>query len=901
MANKYYGQMSDKGFAGYEEYLEHYGTPRHSGRYPWGSGDDPHQRNTSFLGYVSKLAKEGFSEKEIADSLGINTTKLRAHKSLAKDQVKQANVAQALRLKDKGYSTSAIGKRMGVNESTVRSWLDPALRERSKMTDNTADILKDFVENKKYIDVGVGVERHLGVSRTKLKTAIEKLKATDGYKTQYINVEQLGTGKYTRVMVLTKGDVPYKEVYNNRGQIQTVTKYSEDGGRTWLGIKPPQNISSNRVLIRYKEEGGADKDGVVELRRGVEDLNLGNSKYAQVRIGVDGTHYMKGMAMYTDDIPKGYDCIYNTNKAKGTPKEKVYKEMQLDEDNPFGATVRQKEYVGKDGKKKLSALNIVNEEGEWSEWSRTISSQVLSKQPVAVAKKQLGLAYASKKEEFDDIMSLTNPTVKKKLLDAFADGSDSAAVHLKAAALPRQGSHVLLPFPNMKDNEIYAPNYRNGESVVLIRYPHGGIFEIPELRVNNKHKLANSIIKNAKDAVGINAKVAERLSGADFDGDTVLVIPNNNRNIKNSAPLKGLLDFDPKISYAAYPGMPKIKPSAKQKLMGDVSNLITDMTIKGATETELAKAVRHSMVVIDSEKHHLNYKQSHIDNGIAGLKAKYQGGARKGASTLVSKASSEMRVDARVEGKKVYDPRTGKTKRVYVDPTTGAKLYEYTQESYTNKAGKEIKKTTKTTKMFEATDAYTLSSGTTIENVYADHANKLKALGNTARKESLSIKSIPYSPAAKQTYQNEVNTLNAKLNIALKNAPLERQAQLMANMIMDQKMQANPNMEAATIKKKKGQALEEARRRTGASKQRIDITPKEWEAIQAGAVSNTTLNKILNNTDLDKIKALATPRTNQTIAPSKVARAKAMLKSGYTQAEIGDMLGLSTSAVASLI
>ena len=51
--------------------------------------------------------------------------------------------------------------------------------------------------------------------------------------------------------------------------------------------------------------------------------------------------------------------------------------------------------------------------------------------------------------------------------------------------------------------------------------------------------------------------------------------------------------------------------------MGKISNLITDMTLLGASEDKLARAVRHSMVVIDDEKHHLDYKQSEKDNNIA--------------------------------------------------------------------------------------------------------------------------------------------------------------------------------------------------------------------------------------------------------------------------------------------
>ena len=394
------------------------------------------------------------------------------------------------------------------------------------------------------------------------------------------------------------------------------------------------------------------------------------------------------MALYSDNMPKGADIIYNTNKKLGTPKEKVFKEMKIDPstgkidwDNPFGATVKQTDYdvpntvdgmtegtilrqkhydVG--GQKKLSALNIVNEEGDWGKWSKTLSAQMLSKQKPSLAKQQLSIAYDAKKKEFDDIMSLTNPLVKKKLLESFSDDADSSAVHLKGAAMPRQGSHVILPL-QIKENEIYAPNFRNGEKVVLVRYPHGGIFEIPELTVNNKTKAAD-IMKDAIDAVGIHPKVAEKLSGADFDGDTVLVIPNNNKQIKTAPSLKALKDFDPKMYYDST--LPKMKDFTKQREMGGISNLITDMTIKGANDDELARAVKHSMVVIDAQKHSLNYKQSAIDNNVSQLKELYQGGKNKGSSTLLSKASSSMSIDARKYGKLVTDPSTGKTKRLYI-------------------------------------------------------------------------------------------------------------------------------------------------------------------------------------------------------------------------------------------
>lgn len=864
--------------------LYHYGTPRHSGRYPWGSGKDPYQNNKNFLSYVDDLKKQGLKETEIAKGLGISTTDLRAKKAIAKSEVRAADSAMAYRLKEKGYSNVAIGERMGINESSVRALLNPSLKVKNDILSSTAKVLAESVENKKYIDVGAGVENHLGISRTKLQTAVSVLKEK-GYVVSYIPIKQLGTDKMTTVMVLSKPGTTWKEVYDNRKDIKLISDYSEDSGRTFLGIEPPRSVSSKRVAVRYAEDGGTEKDGVIELRRGVDDISLGGAKYAQVRISVDGTHYLKGMAMYSDNLPKGVDIMFNTNKHKGTPMlgskdNTVLKNLKDDPDNPFGAVVRQKHYIDKDGKRQLSALNIVNEEGDWGKWSKSLSSQMLSKQSPSLAKKQLDLAYKTRKDEYDEIMELTNPVVKKKLLESFADNCDSAAVHLKAAALPRQASHVILPFPDMKENEIYAPNYRNGEKVVLVRYPHGGIFEIPELTVNNNQRTAKSLIRNAKDAVGINAKVAERLSGADFDGDTVLVIPNDKRSIKTAPPLKGLKDFNPSEAYPAYPGMKKIKPKTKQNEMGKVSNLITDMTIKGATEDEIARAVRHSMVVIDAEKHNLNYKQSYIDNGIAELKKKYQGSIRSGASTLISRASAEIRVPER--------------KDMGWDPNTGEKIFKETGSAYTVN-GKTVKRTTKSTQMYETNDAYSLSSGTVMESVYAKYANDMKALANQARKSYSATKNLEYSPSARKVYDAEVQSLKAKLNVALRNRPLERQAQILANTIVDMKKEANPDMEPADLKKIKGQALNEARSRVGANKKLIEITDTEWNAIQAGAVSNNLLEQIVNNTDLDALKKRATPRSETGLTPSKEARAKLMLARGYTQAEVADVLGISTS------
>lgn len=895
-----------------DDELMHYGTPRHSGRYPWGSGENPYQSSTGLYGMAKQLKSQGMSDKEIAESFGMSTREYKSAYSNAKNEVRAANRAEALRLKDKGYSNTAIGKRMGVNESTVRSWMDEDIAERSSISKNTAKALKSAVDDKKYIDIGGGVENQMGISRTALDNAVKMLK-DEGYTVHYIQTEQLGTGHKTSIKVLAPPDTTYSEVWNHKADIEFPGFHSEDKGRTIDKIGKPVSISSKRIKINYAEEGGKDKDGVIELRRGVDDISLGKAKYAQVRIAVDGTHYLKGMAMYRDDMPNGVDIIFNTNKAKGTPMlgekdNSVLKPMKKDQDNPFGATIKgerelilaQRYYTDKNGKRQQSAINIVNEEGDWNTWRKSLSSQMLSKQSPMLAKKQLKLAYDLKQDEFDSIMKLENPVIRQQLLDKFADGCDSASVHLKAAGLPRQASKVILPFPSMKENEVYAPSFRDGEEVVLIRYPHGGTFEIPRLKVNNKVPDAKKTLHNAQDAIGINAKVAERLSGADFDGDTVLVIPTSTAKIKTSKPLDGLKDFDPQRDYKAYPGMPEVKGSGfnKQQQMGNVSNLITDMTIKGATPDELARAVRHSMVIIDAEKHNLNYKQSAIDNNIAELKKKYQGGSNRGASTIISRASATAYVPVRKEITNTKYMTDDEKKRY----SKGEKIYRETGETYiSKKTGKEVKRISKSTKMAETSDANTLSSGYLIETVYSEHANKLKALANKARAESRSTDYIPYSKEAHVKYKDQVDSLNSKLNIALKNRPLERKAQLVANAKVKNVYAANPDMDSDDLKKLKGRCLTEARLQTGASKQQIKIEPKEWEAIQAGAISTNKLKSIVQNSDLDVLKQLAMPREMRGVTPAQESRIKVLESRGYTLAEIADAVGVSTGTITNVL
>ena len=889
--------------------LLHIGMPRRSGRYPWGSGENPYQHNADFLKQVREMKAAGKTEQEIAESMGMKTTEFRRKHSIYVNAEAYDKIMKATKLREKGYALQTIGGMFNppINESSVRVLLKRGEKLKEDVCINTMEILAENVASKKFVDVGTGVELSMGIKRTRMDVALQMLEEK-GYNVYSVRVPQINNpGKYTTVKVLCEPGVEWKDAQKNAKNIKSIDDYSHDGGDTFWAPEYPSSISSSRVMIRYGDKGGIEKDGVIELRRGVPDLDLGDSHYAQVRIGVDGTHYLKGMAIYSDNMPKGVDVIFNTNKESGTPKEKVFKEMKDDPDNPFGATIKangQYHYIGKDGKEHLGAINKLKEEGDWDHYSKNLASQFLSKQQLPLIKKQLQQSIDNKEAEYESIMSITNPTVRKKHLQDFAEACDGAAVDLKAAALPRQASKVILPISSLKDNEVYAPSFKNGETVVLIRYPHGGTFEIPQLTVNNKQPEGKSILGNARDAIGINSKVAERLSGADFDGDSVVVIPCNSSKSKvkitTTQPLEGLKNFDPKIEYKGVEGVtPRMKEKDKGLQMGRISNLITDMTLKGAEPDEIARAVRHSMVVIDAPKHGLDYKRSEEENRIADLKAKYQGGKNAGASTLISRAKADYYVDER----KQLVPGD-------IDPATGKITYRESGRTYTQWKKKDDgtyvdagtkKAMSKTSKMAATDDAYTLLSKdpNLKEIAYADYANHLKSMANRARKEMVNTKGIEVNAKAKTMYAAEVASLDAKLNRALQNAPRERQAQVIANKTLASKKKSNPDWTPEEIKRAGQQALVAARAQVGASKKNVyvDITEKEWKAIQAGAISNNKLSQILNNSDPDKVRDLATPKQSKSISVGKQARIRQMLNYGYTIAEVAEAVGVSTSTV----
>ena len=976
-----------------DDELFHYGTKFHSGRYPYGSGEDPFQHDGDFLTRVERLKKDGWTEtaENVKKEFGISLEDYRNEKAWANYTRREQQVAKAKSLQEKGLGNSAIGKEMGLSESTVRSLLNPNSEAKMQAAKQTADFLKEQVAAKGMIDVGKDAERYLNVSRTKLDQALYALES-EGYLVYQNRVEQpTNRGNWTTQMVLCPPGTPQKDSYN-LDKIHTIEDYKYQEGTDSFKKKftYPASLDSKRLMVRYADDVGADgfkgieKDGVIELRRGVKDLDLQDAKYAQVRILVDGTHYLKGMAVYSDNMPDGVDVVFNTNKkhdipALGPKDHTVLKPIKDDSENPFGSLIKDADKGGqywykdpKTGEEKLGLINKKSSEGDWSEWADALPSQFLSKQSQALAKRQLSLAANDRYEEFNRICEVTNPTIKKHLLNSFADDCDGAAVNLKAAALPGQKYHVIIPINNQKDTEIYAPDYPDGSKLALVRYPHGGTFEIPILTVNNKNTMAAKMLgKGTNDVVGITSKVAEQLSGADFDGDTVMCIPTHYGKVKieSSPPLKDLVGFDAKTEYGTVKKGDdfynsrgdKVKIMTKrdtQMEMGIISNLITDMTLSGgASDEELARAVKHSMVVIDAEKHKLDYRRSEVENNIQALKAKYQvtvkpDGTLKtgGASTIISKAKSEERVLKR-RGQATIDPETGEKSYklakaddlYYVDSkwdkktgivtlrTSAGKKIEYDSNdpaavekykpirifnadgtvSYTNKAGdisyRVKERQQSSTKMAEAKDAYELVSAARhpMEIIYADYANSMKSLANQARKEMVTTGNLKYNQAAAKTYKAEVDSLMARLNEAEKNSVRERQAVRLANATVKAKQkaaeEAGSELSKSDIRKESQKAMTKYRQEVGAVSRRdrnIKITDREWEAIQAGAITENKLKRILANADIDELRQRATPRDSRAISVGQANRIKVLSANGnLTIAEIAEQIGVSVSTV----
>lgn len=913
-----------------------------SGRYHKGTGANPNQHQDTIpwsRAEVDKMRAENVSDKEIAAYYNISQNELRRLISESNAQRWAEERAVCVDLSKNGteanghkpMSIREIAKETGLTPTTVRNRLSDYTQAKIDKNEKYKQILRDQIEAKGHLDVGLGTEHNLGVSETKMKQLIQSLKE-EGYILSKPRIAQAGTGFDTNMIVLSKKDTPKNYIYTHIDEIQPMDDLNIVNGDKGPEIKKfhdPVSVDAARCMVVYNEEGGINKDGLIELRRGVNDISLGKSNYAQVRIAVNGTHYIKGMAVYADDLPEGVDIRFNTNKHQGTPMlgedkdNTVFKPLKGEGISGFGATIRaQNDWKDDKGVEHQGAVNIVKEQGVWADQQKTLAAQFLSKQPYKLAQRQLNIDLDNRKDEFDTIMHLNNPAVKQRMLKSFADECDSAAVHLKAAAIPRQAWNVIIPMAadkkdgGLADNEIYAPMFKHGEEVVCIRYPHEGKFQLSQLTVNNRCKEGQRVIgKDAFDAVGIRASAAEKMSGADFDGDTVLVIPNPKRPTKGGKytydiqvmdVLEGLKDFDPKEEYPGYKGMKRMTSAGKQKQMGIISNLISDMTLQGADSKELARAVRYSMTVIDAEKHNLDYRTAYKVNGIKELQKKYQKGG--GVATIISRAKSIEMKTMRVANHP-YD----------IDPETGQKIWNYQKaKTYIDKEGNERTiqpRQFKSTKMLETEDAWDLVGDPTnpIERTYANYANECKALANQARKaflKSTKTEKIEYSKEAAELYSKEVADLKEKLLIAEKNAPRERAAQRLAAQRVKMKADAQAlvgnEMTDGEKRKELAKQIGPAREAVGAKKQRVKFTDREWEAIQKGAINKTTLNKLLNNADEDDYKKKATPKEMRGLSDRKIALVKTMLArmnepgNNMTLQDIANYVGASQSTISAI-
>jgi len=966
-----------------ENSLAHVGVARRSGRYPWGSGNEPTQHGSGdFLSRVETLKKNGWKEtpENIYKDFGLKTGAYREEKGKCQTERRMNNIATAKSISgDLGLNKltgnpqySAIAAKMGINESSVRELMKVNAEKKTNQAQEVADFIKKQIDERGMLDVGPGVEAELGISYTKLNRALSLLK-DQGYPMYSGGVKQVtNPGQQTTQRVIGPPGTLHSDTYKFEDVHSLNDYHSDDNGATFTKFVYPKSLNSKRLEIRYDNQKGADgftgieKDGIIELRRGVSDLSLGTSKYSQVRILVDGTHYIKGMAVYSDHMPDGVDIVFNTNKSKNKALTEVLKPIKDDVNNPFGSTIKangQSYYTDKNGKKQLSIINKRADEGDWTEWKDTLPSQFLSKQSLSMAKKQLNLATANKLSEYDDIISLSNPTIKKHLLYKFADECDSAAVHLQAAALPGQKYHVIIPINSLKDNEVYAPGYKDGTKLALVRYPHGGTFEIPILTVNNKNALGKSIIgTDAMDAIGITKKVADRLSGADFDGDTAMAIPTHDAKgrvkITSTSELEGLKGFDPKDTYGVEKRSDgeyynintgnkvilmknsKTGTDNTQIEMGKISNLITDMTLGGASDSEKAAAVRHSMTVIDAGKHKLDYKQSELDNNIKALKNRYQqtvdadGNIKvgNGASTIISRSSGQATVDKRQgtpkinkKGTEWYDPT--KPEGSYIYKTADNLTYEVTTiNKRTGEAMVKTKtKTQKSTKMAETEDANTLLSAARhpMELVYADYANNMKELARTARLAYLDTGKIAYDKEAAKVYAKEAASLNEKVTTSRLNKPKEREVLRRANVEVANKeasykeaaykeaalankdpatdVKVATKMKNGDLKKISQAAVTKYRAELGAvsrKKRNVDITDNEWAAIQSGAVSETVLKKILDNTDIAVLRQRAMPKATSSVSKAQATRIRSLIDSGYSLAIIAEKMGISKATIS---
>lgn len=959
-----------------------YGVKRRSGRYPYGSGKIPYQHEAWFTWGSDDILYnqvEDFRKhfKEVngrspdateivrgmglkrADGTPMTRTDFDPAYSASRNDVRMQMIAFVEKYRERykknngkyptnynieKYTKEHFGDKWRIPENTVASLLNEQSKARTNAAASTAKFLKEQIAEKGMIDIGSDVELDIpGCSRTKLDTAIDILKQ-EGYLEYGRRIDQVtnpNSNNKTTIRVLCPPGTPKNILFTNLGDVQSIADYhaevNENGETKYWRMEYPASMDSKRISVRYGDEKyddgftGKDRDGWIFIRRGCKDLDLGNSLYAQVRILVDDTHYVKGMASYYDGpFPDGCDLIFNTNKPKGTPltstdkdAPQVLKPIQHDDPmNPFGALIKagtgQYHYIDDDGTEKLGLINKKSEEGDWGDWRKAVSAQFTSKQNPSLIKSQIDISLADKRAEFEAIKQLENPVLQKNLLMKFASSCDSDAVDLRTGPMPGQSFQVFVPIPTLKDNECFAPQFENGTEVAVIRYPHADISEIPILIVNNKNAEGLKLLgKDARDCIGLSAKAEQQLSGADNDGDAGMVIPirQDGPPISSRPPFKDMIGFDPEMSFPPIRNekgeitSPVLSKDYCQKQMGIVTNLIMDMDLQGAPEEDKAKAMKHSMVIIDAPKHKYNWKLSEKVNDIEELKKKWQqqydaeGNLIKtgGASTLLTRAKSEAHV-----GKRQGQPS--------VDRETGELVYKTLPDEkrfWYDKKGKPHEYTESVPLMSTVKNAYELMSNpdptkaNPKEVLYADYANSLKALANEARKlAAYGLDEYSYDKAAAEKYADEVASLSAKVIRSRRNAPRERMAQIQSNAYKDKLVAENPELRGKDketkkkLKKIRQQAIVENRSAYNAHRVAIDVTEREWEAIQNHAVDKQTLELIFKYADDKKIRQYATPRKDsRALSDAKVAQIKRYKAAGWSFAEIAAQLGISKASV----
>ena len=281
-----------------EKSLTHYGMPRRSGRYPWGSGEDPYQHSIDFLGRVEEMRKNKFTytdkdgktwtgDNAIAKSMGLTSSEFRIELSLCNSERRMKQVARAQSLRDDGLGYTEIGRLMGVRESTVRSWLEEKAAAKMVEARLTADFIQDQVDKYGMVDVGKGAAAELRISNERMKEALYILE-NNGYPVYGGGIPNVtNPGKQLNQTVVCKPGTKANEIYDfSKVHALNEDRYiTRDGGETFVKkFQYPASMDSKRMMIRYNEEGGLEKDGIVEIRRNVPDLSLGESRYAQVRI-----------------------------------------------------------------------------------------------------------------------------------------------------------------------------------------------------------------------------------------------------------------------------------------------------------------------------------------------------------------------------------------------------------------------------------------------------------------------------------------------------------------------------------------------------------------------------------------------------------------------------------------